>query len=84
MSEADQEAFLDAERAVIGSILIDGRCFPDVATRLREILLWRSTGRFFGKLPGWMQRESRWTLCRWRRRCGGRRTGSSCKAIWLS
>lgn len=36
MSEADQEAFLDAERAVIGSILIDGRCFPDVATRLRE------------------------------------------------
>ena len=36
MSEAGQEAFLDAERAVIGSILIDGRCFPDVAARLGE------------------------------------------------
>lgn len=37
MSDAARAvAPLDAERAVIGSILIDGRCFRDVAARLRE------------------------------------------------
>lgn len=84
MSEADQEAFLDAERAVIGSILIDGRCFPDVATRCgREILLWRSTGDFSGSCPAGCSGKPVDPVPM-ARRCGGRRTGSSCKAIWLS
>lgn len=85
MSEADQEAFLDAERAVIGSILIDGRCFPDVATRLREgdfaLAIHREIFREAARLDAAGKPVDPVPMAEALR---GQTDGSSCKAIWLS